>query len=57
VDRRTFIFSVTGGGVRKLILAVVILAIAAVPVPALVKDRHEGRHEFRGHERVTIGAV
>jgi hypothetical protein len=38
--------------VRKLILAVVILAMAAVPVPALARDGHEGRHEFRGgHER------
>ncbi len=38
--------------VRKLILAVVILAMAAVPMPALAGDRHEGRHESRGgHER------
>jgi hypothetical protein len=39
--------------VRKLILAVVILAMAAVPVPALARDGgHGGRHEFRGgHER------
>ncbi len=38
--------------IRKLILAVVILAMAAVPVPALARDGHEGRHEFRGgHER------
>ena len=38
--------------VRKLILAVVILAMAAVPVPALAWDGHGGRHEFRGgHER------
>ena len=38
--------------VRKMILAVVILAMAAVPVPALARDGHEGRHEFRGgHER------
>ena len=33
---------------RKLILAVVILAMTAVPVPALARDGHEGRHEFRG---------
>ena len=51
--------------VRKLILAVVILAMAAVPIPALARDGghgfnsaprfhggHEFRHEFRGgHER------
>ncbi len=38
--------------VRKLILAIVILAMAAVPVPALAWDGHGGRHEFRGgHER------
>ena len=38
--------------VRKMILAVVILAMAAVPVPGLARDGHEGRHEFRGgHER------
>ena len=42
--------------IRKLILAAVILAMAAVPVPALARDGHEGRHEFRhefrgGHER------
>ena len=39
--------------VRKLILAVVILAMAAVPVPALARDHgHDGRHELRGgHER------
>lgn len=39
--------------VRKMILAVVILAMAAVPVPALARDGgHGGRHEFRGgHER------
>jgi hypothetical protein len=39
--------------VRKLILAVVILAMAAVPIPALARDGgHGGRHEFRGgHER------
>jgi hypothetical protein len=39
--------------VRKLILAVVILAMAAVPTPALARDGgHGGRHEFRGgHER------
>ena len=39
--------------VRKLILAVVILAMAAVPVPALARDGgHGGRHGFRGgHER------
>jgi hypothetical protein len=39
--------------VRKLILAVVILAMAAVRVPALARDGgHGGRHEFRGsHER------
>ncbi len=38
--------------VRKLVLAAVILAMAAVPVPALARDGHVGRHEFRGgHER------
>ena len=38
--------------VRKLILAVVILAMAAVPVSAHAGDGHGGRHEFRsGHER------
>jgi hypothetical protein len=39
--------------VRKMILAVVILAMAAVPVPALARDvAHRGGHEFRGgHER------
>ena len=39
--------------IRKLILALVILAMAAVPLPALAGDGgHEGRHEFRGgHER------
>ena len=39
--------------VRKMILAVVILAMAAVPVPALARDGgHRGGHEFRGgHER------
>ena len=50
---------------RKMILAVVILAMAAVPIPALARDGghgfnsaprfhggHEFRHEFRGgHER------
>jgi hypothetical protein len=46
--------------VRKLILAVVILAMAAVPVPALARDgghgrgshgasRSHGGHEFHGH--------
>jgi hypothetical protein len=39
--------------VRKMTLAVVILAMAAVPIPALARDGgHGGRHEFRsGHER------
>ena len=41
--------------VRKLILALVILAVAAVPFPALAWDGHrdfDGRHEFHGgHER------
>jgi hypothetical protein len=39
--------------VRKLILASVILAMAAVPVPALARDGwHGGGHGFRGgHER------
>ena len=39
--------------VRKMILAVVILAMAAIPIPALARDGgHSGRHEFRGgHER------
>jgi hypothetical protein len=51
--------------IRKLMLAVVILTMAAVPIPALARDGghgfnggprfhggHEFRHEFRGgHER------
>ncbi len=39
--------------IRKLILALVILAMAAVPLPALAEDGgHQVRHEFRGgHER------
>ena len=38
--------------VQKMILAVVILAMAVMPVPALARDGHEGRHESRGgHER------
>lgn len=39
--------------IRKLILVLVILAMAAVPVPALALDGgRDGRHEFRGgHER------
>jgi len=38
--------------IRKLMLALVILAMAAVPLPALAGDgEHEGRHEFRGGER------
>ncbi len=38
--------------IRKLILAMMNLVLAAVPVPALARDRrHDGRHEFRGgHE-------
>jgi len=42
-----------GSMIRKLILALVILAMAAVPLPALAGDGgHEGRREFRGgHER------
>jgi hypothetical protein len=37
--------------VRKLILAVVILAMAAVPVPVLARGGHEGGQGFRGgHE-------
>ncbi len=37
--------------VRKLTLALVILAVAAVPFPALAWDGHrdfDGRHEFHG---------
>ena len=39
--------------IRKLMLALVILAMAAVPMPALARDGgHDGRHEVRGgHER------
>jgi len=39
--------------IRKLILGLVLLAIAAVPVPVLAREHgREGRHEFRGgHER------
>jgi len=38
--------------VRKVILAVVILAMAAVPVPALARDSGHGGGHFRGgHER------
>jgi hypothetical protein len=39
--------------IRKVILALVILVLAAVPVPALARDGgHDGRHEVRGgHER------
>jgi hypothetical protein len=38
--------------VRKMILAVVILAMAAVPVPALARDSGHGRGHFGGgHER------
>jgi hypothetical protein len=33
--------------IRKLMLALVILAVASVPLPALARDGgHEGRHEF-----------
>jgi hypothetical protein len=39
--------------VRKLVLLVMILALAAVPVPALARDGgHHGRQDFRGHRRV-----
>ncbi len=34
--------------VRKMVLALVILAVAAVPLPALAKDEHDVRG---GHER------
>ncbi len=39
--------------IRKLLLATTILALAALPVPALAReDHHDGRHDFRGgHER------
>jgi len=39
--------------VRKLILAMTILALAAIPVPALARDGgHDSSREFRGgHER------
>ncbi len=42
---------------RKLMLALVILAVAALPMPALARDGgHDGRHEFRsGHERFEVG--
>ena len=48
---------------RKLVLAMTILALAAVPVPAWARDDgHDGRHEvrenherFRGHERFERG--
>src|SRR6266404_741497 len=41
-----------GSMIRKLVLALVILAMAAVPLPAVAGDGgHEGRHEFRGGER------
>lgn len=42
--------------VRKLMLALVISAMAAMPVPVLARDRHESRHEFHGgHERFEHG--
>ena len=39
--------------IRKLVLILVILAMTAIPLPALARDRgHEGRHEFHDeHER------
>src|SRR5258705_6408721 len=53
--------------VRKLILAMAILALAVVPLPAwAARDNgHDGRHEirgggherFRGHERFAHGPV
>ena len=37
---------------RKLIVALVMLALGSVPVPALARDGgHDGRRELRGHER------
>ena len=50
--------------IRKLILAVTILALAALPVPAFARDNwHGGRHDFRGahgrferfHHRPFVG--
>ena len=50
--------------IRKLVLAMTILALAAVPLPAwAARDSgHDGRHEirdsherFRGHERFEHG--
>ena len=50
--------------IRKLVLAMTILALAAVPLPAwAARDNgHDGRHEmrenherFRGHERFEHG--
>jgi hypothetical protein len=45
--------------IRKLILAMTILALAALPMPAMARENaHDGRHEargggerFQGHER------
>ncbi len=46
--------------VRKIILALVVLAVAVVPVPTLARDGgqafHGGGHEFHGgHERFEHG--
>jgi hypothetical protein len=49
---------------RKLVLTVLILALAAVPLPAWAARDNDGRHEIRGsherirgHERFERGAV
>jgi len=40
--------------IRKLILAVVILAMAVVPVPALARD---GGHGFHGAGQARVGCA
>ena len=40
--------------IRKLILAIAVLAMAAIPMSALARDdrrEFDGRHEFERHER------
>lgn len=42
--------------VRKIIVALVVLAIAIVPVPTLARDGGHGGHEFHGgHDRFGHG--